>query len=83
MSRNIPLAHVQLGPAKAIVDVPEIYEKTLLPYGAHDVLSIAKWYEGRRIPASRENLKYLFQEFGEDMNGLLEKSLALSLSDMF
>ena len=30
MSRNIQLAHIQLGPSKAIVGVPEIYNKTLL-----------------------------------------------------
>jgi len=54
-----------------------------LPLGVRDYESLRKWFESRRIPASREHIDYLEQNLNMSLGELVQKSLGLSLSDAF
>jgi len=54
-----------------------------LPLSVRDYDSLRKWFESRRIPASREHIDYLEQNLKMSLGELVHKSLGLSLSDAF
>ena len=91
MHLNIPVIDITLlGRYGEIVDVHIVHNKEHIPVGVDakgdkiDVVSLGKWFDGRKIPASRDQIYHLFEVFGESRTGwLAEKSLGLSLSDQY
>ena len=91
MHQNQPVVDITLlGRSNEIVKVHLIHNKKHIPIGVKmkngtiDVESLGKWFDGRKIPASRDQIRDLFEVFGESRTGwLVEKSLGLSLSDQY
>ncbi|MDR1687301.1 MAG: hypothetical protein LBS21_01660 [Clostridiales bacterium] len=83
MSLDTQVAKIELNEAGGIASVKELINRNLLPLGVTGEMSLIEWYDGRRIPASRKNLNELTSLMEGSLGILLEKSMALSLSDSF
>lgn len=91
MHLNQPVVDVTLlGRSGEIADIHTIHNKKHLPIGVKmkndkvDIESLNRWFDSRKIPASRDQIRNLFDVFGEfHADWLVEKSLGLSLSDQY
>lgn len=91
MHKEIPVAELWLDPASgAIISIGTVYERSHVPVGIParngliDRGGLNEWWRGRAIPASRMGIRDALAEMKvPDTQLLLEKCLALSLSDQY
>jgi hypothetical protein len=91
MHRKIAVAEIEVFVATAtIIKINKLYEPTRFPVGLKfngnnpDVKSLNDWWQGRSIPASRQNIQEAMQNMGiTSSSELLTKCFGLSLSDQY
>lgn len=94
MNKNIALAQIILSDDGKIYDLLEIYNIKAFPVGiiCNDIKmsnkdiqnNLAEWWQGRAIPASRQGLFSVLQEFNIERSSILAmKCFGLSLSDQY
>lgn len=91
MHKNIPVADMELDEAScAISTIGHVYSESHVPLGVQvkkgviNRASLNEWWKGRAIPASRAGIKSALVELNlSTTHKLLEKCLALSLSDQY
>ena len=91
MHKNIPVMDLEIGgKACAIQKTGRIYAPEHIPLGALSYRkklnksALNRWWQGRSIPADRQGVREAMAAFGVSApQGLLEKSLGLSLSDQY
>ena len=94
MNKNIALAQIILSDDGKIYDLLEIYNIKAFPVGiiCNDIKmsnkdiqnNLAEWWQGRAIPASRQGLFSVLQEFDIERSSILAmKCFGLSLSDQY
>jgi len=86
MHKNVPVAALEIADDGQIMAVAEIYHKEHAPIGVDlkQVISLANWWSGRSIPASRKGLSQLLVDYNlPSAHFLSVKSFGLSLSDQY
>lgn len=92
MNKNIPLAEVEFSDRGYITAIKNIITAEAFPVGVLDrkgnmgitLLQLNDWWKSRVIPASRQDLAFLLNEYGFDTAAELSvRSLGLSLSDQY
>lgn len=86
MHKNVSVAELEITDDGQIVSVLEVFHKEHAPVGVDfkQVRSLADWWEGRSIPASRKGLSQFLMECNLPSSHFLSlKSFGLSLSDQY
>lgn len=94
MNKNIELAQITLSADGKIYDLLEIYNIKAFPVGiiCNDIKmsnkdiqnNLAEWWQNRSIPASRQGLSLVLQEFNIERSSILAmKCFGLSLFDQY
>lgn len=86
MHKNVTVAELELTEDGQIVSVLNVFHKEHAPIGVNlkQIRSLASWWEGRSIPASRKGLSQLLMQCNLSSAHFLSlKSFGLSLSDQY
>ena len=91
MHRKIPVAEIEMfNETSTILKIGNVFAPEHMPIGINfendkpNILDLNKWWSGRAIPASRQNIREAMENMSiSSPNELISKCFGLSLSDQY